>query len=103
MLLKAMIYKQLTVFCMRSLLGMEGKFIGFSLLPTLNFLFILTDTLIFMFMLTFIQMAKRLKIEYNASNTTKRGEGDTNCSRTMLFIFLTIQSSFDHKYVRVYP
>lgn len=103
MLLKAMIYKQLTVFCMRSLLGMEGKFIGFSLLPTLNFLFILTDTLIFMFMLTFIQMAKRLKIEYNASNTTERGEGDANCSRTMLFIFLTIQSSFDHKYVRVYP
>lgn len=80
MLLKAMINKQLTVLGMRSLLGMEDKFIGFSLLPTLNFLFTLTDTLIFMFifprfMLTFIQMAKRLKIKYNASNTTKRGGG----------------------------
>lgn len=61
-LLKAMINKQLTVLCMKSLLGMKSKFIHFSLLPALNFLFILTGTFVFMFifpyfMLTFIRIS----------------------------------------------
>lgn len=77
MLLKAMINKQLTVLFMKSLLGMESEFIHFSLLPALNFLFILTGTFIFMFifpyfMLTLIQISKRLKVECNSINATKR-------------------------------